>query len=415
VKILASATQLERIYPEFPAEEYEARNKTARQAMKKQGIDALFITAKENVEYFTGYISGYWKPTAIDNVGIGIIPRDDEPLLVIPDFLRGTAERTAWVRKMRDHHDTHRKPRDFAGVIANAFVGLGLSKGIIGYETGPELSIGMPFVDFEAVRRALSEAKFVSGCDVIWACRSHKSPLEVERLEKANAITFKGYDEARRTVRVGMTEKEIARVFQSVFLKEGGDAYRPNGLGFFNIRAGEERYAMADSIPQERELQKGDVLSLNLGAVYRGYKGHTARYAFVGDPTEKHWKVDKRMRCIRDAIVEFLKPGLTGSDFHNYVHEVVANADLDLSRFESHIESPVGGICTGLNVHEHPRIAVGLKECTEARMCITMTTWLYDLKPGGLGVFSWEHPFITTESGNRPLVGSHLEEETWVI
>ena len=94
----------------------------------------------------------------------------------------------------------------------------------------------------------------------------------------------------------------------------------------------------------------------------------------------------------------------------------MAKANLDFSKFEFITGGfPVGGICTGLNVHEHPRISVGMDEATEAGHCVTMTIWLFDVKPGGLGIFAWEHPFIVTEKGNQPLVEEHLEEEIWVI
>jgi len=324
---------LDRIYPEFPAEEYEDRNAAAKAAMDKQGLDALFVTMRENVEYFTGYVCSYWGVRGII-AGVGIIPRKGEPVLVVPDFLRGTAERTAWVRNMHRHPHTHTKPRDFANAVIDAFREMGLEKGKIGYESGPELSLDMPIVDFEAVRTSLKDAKFVSGSDVIWACRSHKSPLEIEN-------------------------------------------------------------------------------SMNLGASWRGYCGHTARYAFVGEPTEEHKKVDRLVGCIRDAMAEFLKPGINGEGLNAYVREAVAGLGVGLSRFGSIIDAPVGGINMGMNVHEYPRIAVGMKERTEAGMCIMMGCWLYDVGPSGMGVFSWEHPFIVTETGNRPL--DHLRDEMWVV
>jgi len=68
-----------------------------------------------------------------------------------------------------------------------------------------------------------------------------------------------------------------------------------------------------------------------------------------------------------------------------------------------------------MNVHEHPRISVGMEESTEVGNCLTATIWFYDVKPGGLGVFGWEHPFMITKTGNQPLAEKHLDEETWII
>lgn len=413
--MLSREKMLEPKYLEFPVEEYKKRNEKARRLMDEKGIDALFITMKENIEYFTGYMVGGWD--VIDPAaGVGIIPREGAPVLVVPDFLSGTAEATSWVRNIKTQFHGHSRPRGLPNVIVDTFKEMGLARGIIGYESGPELMIGMPTIDYEKVRLGLKDAKLVSGADIIWGCRSIKSPLEVERLEKANEITFKGHMKVRETAKVGMTEFEIAKIFKSVFVEEGSDGYSPNGLGYLNIYAGPERYPMTDSIPQDRKLRKGDILIMNCGTSYKGYRGHTARYAFVGKPTEKQKKVDRVITLITQAISEFLSPGLKGRDFVKYATDVITKAHIDISEFEFlTAEFPIGGICTGLNLHEHPRIAANLENSTEAGQCVTMTNWWWDAKPGGIGVFAWEHPFMITKAGNQPLAKRYLEWETQVI
>ena len=47
-------------YAPFPADEYQARWARARQVMVEQRLDALLVTAKENVVYFTGLQTVGW-------------------------------------------------------------------------------------------------------------------------------------------------------------------------------------------------------------------------------------------------------------------------------------------------------------------------------------------------------------------
>lgn len=397
---------LERIYPEFSDEEYEKRYRKAKNAMEKNGIDALFVTEKENIEYWTGFMCGHWMVKGFPPA-VGIIPREGEPVLVLPSFLSGTAERTAWVRKMRLHAYTQIKPRGFANVVAETIKEMGLEKGVIGYESGEELHVNIPIVDFEKIRRDLPNCKFVSGGDIIWECRTIKSLLEIERLEKAASITIKGYEKARETIKDGMTEIEIAKIFKRIFVEECADGHAPDGLGFFNIRAGPERYPMADCLPSDRKVRKGDILVMNIGTSYRVYKSNTARYAVLGQPCKKHKEIHESILDAWNAGIDHLRPGLKGEEVHKYINGVLSKSSLGET-------CSFSGIGIGLNVHEPPTIGIGREDIIKSSMVITLMIWVYDVGTGGLGVFPLEHGLVVTERGNRLLVPFE-EKELWVI
>jgi len=397
---------LERIYSEFPSEEYRKRSKKVKQVMEKQGIEALFITEKENVEYWTGFMCGHWIVKDFPPA-VGIIPRDGEPVLVLPDFFRGTAERTAWVRDMRLHSNTHVKPRDFPNLIVETIKELGLEKGIIGYESGEELHLNIPVLDFEKIRKDLSSCRFVSGGNVIWKCRTTKSSPEIERLGKAASMTMKGYKKVKESIEDGMSEVEIAKIFKRVFVEEGADGHAPDGLGFFNIRAGTERYPMADCLPSNRKIRKGDVLVMNIGASYRGYKSNTARYAIVGRPSRKHNKVREKILEALDVGIDHLKPGQTGEAVYKRISDILCKGAIGETPSSS-------GVGIGLDVHEPPTIGFGRKDKIEPGMVITIEIWIYDVGARGMGVFPFEHGFVITKRGNRPLVPVE-DEMMWVI
>ena len=63
------------MFEEFPVEEYQARLKAARKAMKQRNIDALLVTTEINCRYLAGLVNCYWVATMADDLQTVLIPR----------------------------------------------------------------------------------------------------------------------------------------------------------------------------------------------------------------------------------------------------------------------------------------------------------------------------------------------------
>ncbi|MFW9801758.1 MAG: M24 family metallopeptidase [Candidatus Thorarchaeota archaeon] len=395
---------LDRIYPEFPAKEYEERIRRMRESMEKHEIDALLTTDKKNTEYFTGsmVMLGPW---------VSILSLDAEPVILIPAFLAGSAEKTAWARNIKKNPTAHMKtdPMYFAKFIVENFKELGLSKGTIGLEYGEDLVTGLQISEFDYVRSNLPDAKFVSGEDVIWDCRMIKSKLELEKMKNAAEIAMAGYSNAREEVKKGMTEIEISEVFKRTYVEEQAKRkHNTQELGIFNIRSGPERYHMADSFNQDRKVQDGETLVMNVGAWYRRYYANWSRTAFVGKPKDGHMKGLKAIEKCFEVIAEETAPGIKAGDLYDKAVEPLRDS------FGSGEVYATVGIGCGLYPHEPPYIGKDRKDILQPGMVFTVVAWSYDIVPDGLGILGFEHEFVVTESGNRPIVPFE-DELLWVL
>lgn len=195
-------------FAEFPKSEYEKRQQKAQEFMEEKNIDGLLITQEENVEYFSGYMTTHWGAKGF-SVGAVVIPKIGDPVLIVPSFLRYTAEKTSWIKDIRDLKEAHTVPRQFSDVVVAAMKEKELEKGRIGIEIGHHVTVQMPLVDFDAMRSNLKGADFVSGTEIIWDVRKIKSPLEIEKIKKACSITVKAYEKLFEMVKPGMTERDI--------------------------------------------------------------------------------------------------------------------------------------------------------------------------------------------------------------
>lgn len=390
---------LERLYPDFPSEEYQRRLENAQREMKRANVDVLLLTEKENVEYFSGYINGHWGVKGFPP-GVVLIPQSGAPILLTPDFLSGTAERTSWIRDIRRHTKTHVYPENFVSLLEDALKGLGAEQGRIGIESGPELMVHLPVAFLDAIRARFNKAQFVSGAVPIWETRKYKSPLEIERVKKAAQLADKALQALKDAMTVGTTEIEMARIAKIAMLEGGADTY-----SFINFRAGPERYHMSDTLPQERPLRNGDGVIIDFGAMFKGYVSDMCRTAFVGGASpeqERYYNIALRAQ---KAGIQALRPGAKVKDVYQTVAEIMK---------ETEIDEPLGmcGHNLGLEIHEPPILTYEEDTVLKPGMIMTVEPWIRD--PDNVGMIAVEDIVLITE--DKPdVLTSFPKEDMWIV
>src|SRR5688572_9764041 len=148
----------------FPAEEFVRRYERLRDELERIGADAILVTSEANFNYFTGYIAAHPWVSYSRNL-IAILPREGEPVMVIPEFLSEDARRQSWIEQVYPSTDVGEAP---VGTIAQALRDLGLENASIGAELGYEQRLGISYRDFERLREALPNARFVDAAAAIW-------------------------------------------------------------------------------------------------------------------------------------------------------------------------------------------------------------------------------------------------------
>ncbi len=89
--VCATAIQLrEPTYPEFPVEEYARRNALCQEILRQKGVDALFATMYENVEWLSGFGSESWK--IYDKEWWLVVPAEGEPAITVDAIHEGNLE-----------------------------------------------------------------------------------------------------------------------------------------------------------------------------------------------------------------------------------------------------------------------------------------------------------------------------------
>lgn len=396
---MTTATRRQPRWADFPTEEYVARVERAQKLMIADGLDALIVTQKENVEYFSGFQCGHW-PSKLFPPAVLILHKTRDPILCLPDFFNGTAIGSSWVDRRLLHDKPHANPRDFPKQIVAAIDELSARTGMIGLEAGEVLLPRWNLLDYEYVRDQLNSATFKPVGSLIWELRMIKSPLELDRMKLITGFTDASLQAARRGVSVGITEEEIARIVRAEMVQQGAD-----GFSFMNIRAGLDRYPMADSVPVDRPIGEGEMLLVDVGTNFRGYTTDVAYVAHVGKPTAKHRELYDVVIRAHEAAIKMARPGVKASELYHATMTVLESAN-----FGKFLDMVGHGI--GMDTHEPPILTPYDDRELRPGMVFAIEPWLYDVT--SLGFFCVEEIVAVTEDG--PVVYSTIpRDDLWTV
>jgi len=102
-------------------------------------------------------------------------------------------------------------------------------------------------------------------------------------------------------------------------------------------------------IPDKRPLQEGDIVNIDVTALFKGYYGDCSRMVVIGHPSEERRRVvQTSYDCLMDSIA-ILKPGIPISHIGNAIQaRADANGCSVVNQFVGH------GV--GVKFHEEPQI-----------------------------------------------------------
>ena len=179
-----------------------------------------------------------------------------------------------------------------------------------------------------------------------------KSRRDIERMRVAARHVAEVLLELREVVEPGITTAELDRIAEKAIGERGVTSsfkgYDPQGLPKYPavlcVSVNDE---IVHGIPGPREIQEGDIVSLDFGVSVDGFHGDSAVTVIVGDVGgEKRHLVEISRQALDDAM-EVMGPGVRLSDIGHAVQTRVEGAGLSVVRdFAGH------GI--GRDLHEPP-------------------------------------------------------------
>jgi len=241
-----------------------------------------------------------------------------------------------------------------------------------------------------------------------------KTEEEIEIMAEAGRILAKVMKELIAKVKPGVTTKELDRVAEALILSARA---KPSFRGYGNFPAvictsiNEE---IVHSVPSNRELKEGDILSLDGGVYYKGYHSDMAVTVPVGEVNPEAVRLIKTTKKALKRGIKKIGPGLTFGDIGNTIQRYAEGQGYGVVR-------ELAGHGIGRDLHEEPEISnygkrrsgekikEGMVFCIEPML--TIGDWHIKIAKDGFGLQSkdgslsahFEHTIAVTKKGPKIL------------
>jgi Xaa-Pro aminopeptidase/Xaa-Pro dipeptidase len=348
------------------------RRRTLAARLEELEIDALVVRAPVNVRYLTGFTGSS-----------AAIVLDAQEAVFLTD-----GRYTEQAR--HEVPDLERRPlgEDPAATIAGLVAERGLAR----------LGIEAEHTSVAAHRRL---AEQLAGIDVVPVegaveeLREVKDPEELDALARAQTATDAAFDRLLEVIELGVSEARLADLLAEE-LRQAGD----RELAFEPIVAFGEQAAEPHHRAGHRLLEEGDVIVLDFGATWAGYRTDMTRTVAFGSPAAELRKIHDVVRQAQQAAIDAVRPGAAAGDLDEVARQVIAEAGYG-ERFDHGL-----GHGVGLEIHEAPWLRRGSTRTLRPGTACTIEPGVY---VPGLGGVRIEDVVVVTDDGPRVLGTSSRE------
>ena len=202
-----------------------------------------------------------------------------------------------------------------------------------------------------------------------------KDPSELVLLATACRISCQAIADTFALIRPGLTERQLAAALDRRMVELGAE--RP---AFDTIVASGPNGANPHHVPTDRPMRRGDLITMDFGALYGGYHADMTRTVAVGEPAGWQREIYELVATAQRSGIEAARPGADVGD--------VDAAARDLIRDAGHGEHFGHGLGhgVGLEIHEAPQLGVAKPGTLGDRVPITVEPGVYLPGMGGVRI-----------------------------
>jgi Xaa-Pro dipeptidase len=337
--------------------------------MESDHLDAAYVTRPVSIAYLTGvFVEPYERLMAL-------VVKPDTVTLIIPAIERENAERTkleADIDSWADGEDPYR----LVHRVLHGSTRVGVEK--------EHLSVAAA----EALRERVGVRDVARE---VRRMRRTKSQEELDKLQRAAVITDAATEEIMGSLRAGRSELEIAVALGGSIGAAGGT------LAFETLVLSGPNSALPHGRPSGRRLASGDLVLLDFGAAFEGYRADTTRVAVVGEPNARQREIHGLVLAAHDAAIDAVRAGATTGEVDSAARGVIEAAGLGDRFFHR------TGHGLGLETHEDPSLDPGSLTKLEVGMVFTVEPGIYIPGWGGVRI---EDDVVVEEDGCRLLTNA---------
>lgn len=292
----------------------------ARRALAEAGLEAVLVWKDENVRYLTSLRPQViaWKSGVLNGA---LFAREGPPVLFISGGDRDRAEATMpWIGEfhtipiLEEPGLIEHVARE---VIPPVLRRRGLDQGTVGIDLGSKRLL-------DSLAEACPGVRWADGDPAMQAARRVKTPEELALIEEATALAEAVTAAACAAVREGARECEVAAEAMRALYRLGGEVSHVTTP----FVASGERMAPPTRLTTDKVIRWGDLVFVDIGAMWNGYFGDVGRTVACGAPSPEQRRIYRAVWEGLRAGIAAMRPGVTNEEVAEAIRDRVAGFGL---------------------------------------------------------------------------------------
>ena len=289
-----------------PEQEITNRIVCLKQKMEDTNIQALFLTHKPDIFYFSGTAQDCYL----------YINLDHEPVLFVKRYFP-RAKQESCLENIVQISSIKQIPEKIRELHLKLPKTCGLAFDVV------------PVRDFHFYQTLFSVTKFMDRTNIINGCKQIKSSYEIEQIKNTGRLSEKTFTYIQENIRPGISEMEFAGEFETFARKFGHSGillnrhYRADGYPFHLLSGESGGFAGSLDSPccgtgtsithpygaGAKKLQKNEPVLIDFGTVLNGYHMDETRMFVMGDMEKKAMDAqklqEKRKSCAGPVVISY--------------------------------------------------------------------------------------------------------------
>ncbi|UOQ93711.1 Xaa-Pro peptidase family protein [Halobacillus shinanisalinarum] len=342
-----------------------------RQAIMDKELDGLLIMSSKNRRYVTNFTG---------SSGAVLITARDAVFITDFRYTEQAAEQAKGFTMVEHKGPMHEE-------VASQVKRLGLTN--LGFEQDH-----VTYTQYDIYRQQL-DVELIPTSGLVEKLRLIKTDEELTVLKDAVKIADDAFEHILSYIKPGVKEIDVSNELEFFMRKQGATS-----SSFDIIVASGYRSALPHGVASQKEIQSGELVTLDFGALYKGYCSDITRTIAVGEISDELKEIYDTVLQAQIRGMEGIKSGITGREADALTRDYIN--EKGYGEYFGH--STGHGI--GLDVHEGPGLSSRTDQTLEAGMVVTVEPGIYVPNVGGCRI---EDDTVVTETGNEPLSQSRKE------
>ncbi|MCM8762936.1 MAG: aminopeptidase P family protein [Candidatus Omnitrophica bacterium] len=312
--------------------------------LKDKNLDALLVSNSANIRYLTDYEAR-------------------------ESYLLVSLKKSFFVTDFRYFYEAKKRVPDFSiklidgslfKLIAKLAKELKISR--LGFEAKDLI-----YAEQQKIREELDKKiDFVATYDFVEELRETKGLKEIKKIKMATRMAISAMHFAKKIVRPGLREIDLAFEIERFIRIE-----KKAGISFPLIVASGPNSSFPHHITSKRKLLKNDIVLIDLGVDFQGYKSDLTRVFFLGRIPSYVRKIYSIVLAAQNAAIREVRAGIPIKNIDKKARQLIIQKGY--GRYFGHAL----GHGIGLEVHEAPHISEKNKERLKAGMVFTIEPAIY--------------------------------------